>query len=373
MNPPSHFLEKARESGEKHNSAKHLQDKSVARKSKSTCHECGQRGHWAGDPQCHGNRDTNFTTWPDDQSFLWNFRCSSVDVHIPVSLVVTGTVISTRLADSQELCRSVMENSEPSASKSDLGLGLFFVAGSDWGANYKSLLGDFGLKHEIDETREAERYKFGDSGTLVSSFRVTGRIFVAGQKGRIVSGKKRKLRLPANAVSESADESDFDRFDDLVLPSPERKTVFISIASGDEAEDGPDKEQEKSRPRGGVHAGGRDRRASTERELVQAVHAEWARELREVRKKFADACPRDARSSGSQRKVCRKQGGSCGQTTGQDGAGTTRRQRCRARSQSAGGPCESVEGREGACRQMVRRQRLRLQESPDRRNRLHPR
>ena len=35
---------------------------------------------------------------------------------------------------------------------------LFCVAGSDWWANDKSLLEDFGLKHEIDETREAERY-----------------------------------------------------------------------------------------------------------------------------------------------------------------------------------------------------------------------
>ena len=62
----------------------------------------------------------------------------------------------------------------------------FCVAGSDWSANYKSLLEDFGLKHEIDETREAERYKFGDGGTLVSSIRVTAPIFVAGKKGRIV-------------------------------------------------------------------------------------------------------------------------------------------------------------------------------------------
>ena len=30
--------------------AKHLQDKLAARKAKSTCHESGQRGHWAGDP-----------------------------------------------------------------------------------------------------------------------------------------------------------------------------------------------------------------------------------------------------------------------------------------------------------------------------------
>ena len=83
-----------------------------------------------------------------------------------------------------------MENSEPSASKSDLGLGiidtacLFCVAGSDWWANYKSLLEDFGLKHEIDETREAERYKIGDGGTLVSSIRVTAPIFCCWQEGQ---------------------------------------------------------------------------------------------------------------------------------------------------------------------------------------------
>ena len=104
--------------------------------------------------------------------------------------------------------------------------------------------------------------------------------------------KKRKLPMPADAVSESrADESDFDRFDDLVVPSPERKTVFISIASGDEAEDGPDKEQEITRSlvQGGesMLVDETDAQAP-ERELVQAVHAEWARELREMQKKFAD-------------------------------------------------------------------------------------
>ena len=55
---------------------------------------------------------------------------------------------------------------------------------------------DFGLKHEIDETREAERYKFGDGGTLVSSTRVTAPIFVAGKKGRIVFSVVPSKRLP---------------------------------------------------------------------------------------------------------------------------------------------------------------------------------
>ena len=104
--------------------------------------------------------------------------------------------------------------------------------------------------------------------------------------------KKRKLPMPADAVSESrADESDFDRFDDLVLPSPEGKTLFVSIASGDEAEDKSDKEQEMtlSLVQGGESMLVDETNAQApERELVQAVHAEWARELREVQKKFAD-------------------------------------------------------------------------------------
>ena len=133
---------------------------------------------------------SNLREHPVCTNSVSNFRCSPVDAHIPVSPVVTGTVCPTRSAESQDFCRSVMENSEPSASKSDLGLGiidtacLFCVAGSDWWADYKSLLEDVGLKHEIDETREAERYKFGDGGTLVSSTRVTAPICCCWQEGQ---------------------------------------------------------------------------------------------------------------------------------------------------------------------------------------------
>ena len=63
-------------------------------------------------------------------------------------------------------------------------------------ANYKSLLEDFALKHEIDETREAERHKFGDGGTLVSSIRVTAPVFVAVKKGRIVFSVVPSTHLP---------------------------------------------------------------------------------------------------------------------------------------------------------------------------------
>ena len=104
--------------------------------------------------------------------------------------------------------------------------------------------------------------------------------------------KKRKLPTPAEAVSESrANESDFDRFDDLVLPSPEGKTLFMNIASDDEAKDGPEKEQEMTRSL--VQAGESMLMDETDarspgREMVQVIHAEWSQELREVRRKFAD-------------------------------------------------------------------------------------
>ena len=44
------FSGKGKGKWRKPNSAKHLQDKLAGRESKSTCHECGQRGHSAGDP-----------------------------------------------------------------------------------------------------------------------------------------------------------------------------------------------------------------------------------------------------------------------------------------------------------------------------------
>ena len=112
------------------NSVKHLQDKIAARKCKSTCHGCGQRGHWAGDLQCPGTRDTKFTTWPDDQMFpdREDYRATMLCVSIlfvrilvqicSIFSKVTGTVPP---ALKKEIGRSVMESSESSESKSDLG------------------------------------------------------------------------------------------------------------------------------------------------------------------------------------------------------------------------------------------------------------
>ena len=99
--------------------------------------------------------------------------------------------------------------------------------------------------------------------------------------------KKRRLPTPTEAVSECrADESDFDRFDDLVLPSPEGKTLFINIASGDEADDDPEKEQEMTRSlvQGGeLMVMNETDVQGPEQDMVQAIHAEWVQELCDVK------------------------------------------------------------------------------------------
>ena len=100
-------------------------------------------------------------------------------------LVVTGTVPPASSAQSREIGRFVMESSECSEYKSERRMGiidLFCAASSDWWTNYINLLVEIGLKHEIDETQEAERYKSGDGKTLVSSIRVTAPIVVGQQK-----------------------------------------------------------------------------------------------------------------------------------------------------------------------------------------------
>ena len=95
--------------------------------------------------------------------------------------------------------------------------------------------------------------------------------------------KKRKLPTPAEAVSESRAD-DFDRFDDL--PTPQGKTLFVNIASKDEAEDDPEQDQEMTRSLvQGWKLMVMDETdvQGPEQEMVQAIHAEWVQELRDVK------------------------------------------------------------------------------------------
>ena len=136
--PAVSFSGKGKGKWRKPNSAKHLQGKLA------TCHECGQRGHWDGDPQCFGNRDTKFTTWPDDQSFpdredsrtiaglngLDNLA-SSLSSNLREHSVCTNSVsqflllsLARFIQHAQLILENfvvpVMKNSEPRSSKSDL-------------------------------------------------------------------------------------------------------------------------------------------------------------------------------------------------------------------------------------------------------------
>ena len=57
---------------------------------------------------------------------------------------------------------------------------------------------------------------------------------------------------------------------------------------------------------------------SPEQGMVQAIHAEWVQELRDVKNELMHV--RELVGVLVRREICRKQGGSCGQTTRQDGA-----------------------------------------------------
>ena len=137
--------------------------------------------------------------------------------------------------------------------------------------------------------------------------------------------KKRKLPTPAETVSDSrADESDFDRFDDLILPSSQ-SCLCVSIASSDEgggeaghgstegwtekkkrgrkkptkksaaSSDGEEEELKQQAEATSLVQGRESGREDDEtdaqgpgRQVVQVVHADWAQELREERRKFTD-------------------------------------------------------------------------------------
>ena len=170
--------------------------------------------------------------------------------------------------------------------------------------------------------------------------------------------KKRKLPVPAETVFESrADESDFDRFDDLVLPSPEGKTLFVNIASGDEAEDEAEKQQEMTRSlvQGGeLMVMDETDAQGPEHETVQAMRAEWVQELRDVKnelmhvRELVGVLVRRERSAehkaeAATRRLDRMERE---QTEADDAEHEANLQEALAN--------QSI-GREGACRQMVRR------------------
>ena len=78
---------------------------------------------------------------------------------------------------------------------------------------------------------------------------------------------------------------------ELVLPSLEGKTLYVNIASCDEAEDGPDKEQEMTRSlvQGGEFMLMDETNVQgPEHKMIQEMHAEWDQQLCEMQRKFAD-------------------------------------------------------------------------------------
>ena len=166
-----------------------------------------------------GKRDTNFTTLPDDQSFQdredsrtswcwtdWTIWCLSSAFKFAWAFSLHEFCLefsmffcrwahpsfscchwhgsSNTLGWFSRILSFCDGNSEPSASRSQ--------SENHW--HSLSLLRHWlRLVGKLQEfAGRAERYKFGDGGTLVSSIRVTAPIFVAGKKGRIVFRARRR-------------------------------------------------------------------------------------------------------------------------------------------------------------------------------------
>ena len=94
--------------------------------------------------------------------------------------------------------------------------------------------------------------------------------------------------MPSSKSCSDAAESQEESRDDV----RDGNTLFVNIASGDDTEDGAEKEQSMARRLvQGVEFTQEVDETDAQgpgRELVQVVHAERAQELREVRKKFVD-------------------------------------------------------------------------------------
>ena len=140
---------------------KKMGDKIKARKANSTCHVCGKKGHWSGDPECpgepHGTNVTESAAEPAQEE------------EVPIRDVwVTGA------GENFDSGRAVIDT----ACK-------FSVAGNAWYADYKAILESHGLGDEIEETPELERYRFGNGGVLESRLRACVPVVLCGRPLRV--------------------------------------------------------------------------------------------------------------------------------------------------------------------------------------------
>ena len=165
--------------GRGRSSGKSITDCISDHKARSNCNDCGQRGHWAGDPGCSGGpRESRgaLATMIDDGD-TYDVKRTDDDETRPAYAVAREVDFRSVLAANTIIV--------------DDGIGVcdtacqYSVAGTMWVQRYLDTLRSLDLDHEVTEQDEDESYKFANGGTLPSTRRVTVPICIGDKPTKI--------------------------------------------------------------------------------------------------------------------------------------------------------------------------------------------
>ena len=151
-------------------SARSSTQKIAERKAKTTCFDCGERGHWMGDPACKkpGAALLSPGTVNIADTGLSEGDGASEEEH-EVQVV---SRVSAASAPEVLAAASINKDLDYNVAVQDTAC-RFSVAGRIWYEAYLKKLDGLGLRGEAKERPEHESYRFGNGGTLLSSIRAT--------------------------------------------------------------------------------------------------------------------------------------------------------------------------------------------------------
>ena len=135
------------------------------RKKTSTCKDCGELGHWSGDAECGMKQHSRY---PREG----NITEMEMD-HDVETLPVRDVWMATPAAGTEPAIDSGKGVVDTACRCS--------VAGDRWYRDYRRILASLGLDQFVTETKEKERYRFGNGGILESTIRATCPAVLAGR------------------------------------------------------------------------------------------------------------------------------------------------------------------------------------------------
>lgn len=173
------------------------------RKADTTCFDCGESGHWAGDKGCSKPGAGSFKPHSREICLADHLDDCEDDDAEPAYIPAESLVIE-KVSTGEECIfpRSVLASRVQEKTKSDLRTGVvdtacrFSLMGEDWWHDYEKVLKELNLHHLVEIEQETEVYKFGDDGMKTSKQRITFPAVIGGQACRIPSSVIPGISLP---------------------------------------------------------------------------------------------------------------------------------------------------------------------------------